>query len=86
MFNAARALLQLEGYREKNRHCLIVALDELLVQPGRLEEGYLVELQDAKALREEADYRGSFTEAGAEETLRSAMRFLVSAESLIGES
>lgn len=76
MFHAARALLYLLGYREKSHRCLMIALRELLVQQGRLEEGHLIDFQDAKALREEADYRGSFTETGAGETLKSAMKFI----------
>lgn len=86
MFHAGRALIHLRGYREKSHLCLGVALSELYVRAGKLEAELLSEFEDARALREQADYRGSFSQSAAEESVRSAERFLARAKELIVES
>jgi len=82
MFHAARALVYKHGYREKSHYCLIVALREFFVRTGKLEEELLLELEDVRSLREEADYRASFSKAGAEQALQAAERFLKRAQEL----
>jgi uncharacterized protein (UPF0332 family) len=76
MFHIAKALVYQSGYREKSHRCLAIALRELYVRPGRLDEAVLVELEDARALREEADYRGSFSETAARQSVSAAQRFV----------
>ena len=82
MFHIARALVVQRGYREKSHRCLAIALRELYVLPGRLDEAVLAELEDARALREEADYRGSFSETAARQSIIAAQRFLGYADQL----
>ena len=65
MFHAGRALLYSQGYREKSHRCLAVALHHIFVSQGMLEEKLVDALDDARALREDADYRSTFSEAGA---------------------
>jgi uncharacterized protein (UPF0332 family) len=86
MFHIARALVYQSGYREKSHRCLAIALRELYVQPGRLDEAVLAELEDARALREEADYRGSFSETAARQSMRAAQRFVGYAAQLTDQS
>ena len=76
MFHTAKALVYQSGYREKSHRCLAIALRELYVRPGRLDEAALVELADARALREEADYRGAFSETAARQSVRAAQQFV----------
>jgi len=76
MFHVAKALVYQRGYREKSHRCLAIALRELYVRPGRLDEAVLTEFEDARALREEADYRGSFSETAARQSVRAAQRFV----------
>ena len=76
MFHVAKALVYQRGYREKSHRCLAIALRELYVRPGRLDEAVLTEFEDARALREEADYRGSFSETAARQSVRADQRFV----------
>lgn len=85
MFHAARALLYTRGYREKSHFCLTVALREFFVRQGTLADALVVELEDARSLREDADYRASFSEAGARQSLKAARRFLTRARELAAE-
>lgn len=85
MFHAARALVYTHGYREKSHICLAVALRELFVRQGKLADRLVVELEDARSLREDADYRASFSEAGAKETLQAAERFLERAQEWVAQ-
>ena len=76
MFHVAKALVYQRGYREKSHRCLAIALRELYVRPGRLDEAVLTEFEDARALREVADDRGSFSETAARQSVRAAQRFV----------
>ena len=71
-----------EGIEKRVIRCLAIALRELYVLPGRLDEAVLAELEDARALREEADYRGSFSETAARQSIIAAQRFLGYADQL----
>jgi len=86
MFHIAKALVYQRGYREKSHHCLAIALRELYVRPGRLDEAVLTEFEDARALREEADYRGSFSETAAMQSVLAAQRFVGYAAKLTNQS
>lgn len=76
MFHAAKALVYRKGFREKSHHCLAIALRELYVRDGQLEPELIREFQDAKLLREEANYRGVLSEPPARHSVESARRFL----------
>jgi len=72
MFHAARALLYSRGYREKSHYCLSVAMRHLFVSQGVLHERLVDDMDDARALREDADYRAEFSATGAEHNLSAA--------------
>jgi len=76
IFHAARALLYSRGYRERSHYCLSVALEILFVQNGLMEERFIRTFNNAMALREEADYIGSFSEAGSVLIVKEAEEFL----------
>jgi uncharacterized protein (UPF0332 family) len=82
MFHAARALLYAEGYREKSHYCLSTALLELYVDTGRLPLRAVKDFDRAMLLREEADYRGSFAKAGADNVIANAERLIALAKAL----
>ena len=83
MFHAARALLYGQGYREKSHYCLSVAMRHLFVSKGLLEDALIDDMDDARALREDADYRADFSEIGAHHNLEAAKRFIVRAMDLL---
>ena len=84
MFHSARALLYAKNLREHSHYCLIAAMKVLYVEP-KLIPGSLVDaLQEAKNLREDADYYSRWSEAGCQKLMKFAQEFLVKAEELIG--
>jgi uncharacterized protein (UPF0332 family) len=83
MFHAARALLYSRDYREKSHYCLAVAMRHLFVDKGLLDERVVDDLDDARALREDADYRTEFTEGGARHNLEAARRFIARVAELL---
>ena len=85
MFHAARALLYSRGYREKSHYCLSVAIRHLFVGKGLLKDTLVDDMDDARALREDADYRADFSETGAHHNLETAKRFIARAVELLGE-
>lgn len=76
MFHSARALLHSRGYREKGHYCLYLAIKELFVKEGKLEDALAEDLKNAMILREEADYQRNFSEKGAKKTIKCAEKFL----------
>ena len=76
MFHLARALLYSEGYREKSHRALLLAVRELFVKRGELEEKFIRSFEDAMDLREEADYGLEFSKSGAERVIEDAEDFL----------
>lgn len=72
MFHAARALLYSRGYREKSYHCLSVAMRHLFVSKGSLSRTLIDDMDDARALREDADYRAKFSPASTQHNLEAA--------------
>jgi len=76
MFHLARALLYSRGYREKSHRALLLAVRELFVKRGELEEKFIRSFEDAMDLREEADYGLEFSESGAEMVIGDAEDFL----------
>lgn len=86
MFHSARALLYEKGYREKSHYWLIVAMQSLYVEKELLDETVVSEFHDAMVLREDADYHGKFSKAGAEVTIASAQTFLKNAKSILSKN
>lgn len=84
MFHAARALLYAEGYREKSHYCLSIALLELYGDTGKLPLSLVKSFDRALLLRESADYKGDFSEAGACEVIGDAEGFIAVAKQLVG--
>jgi uncharacterized protein (UPF0332 family) len=84
MFHAARALLYAEGYREKSHYCLSIALLELYGDIGKLPLSLVRSFDRAMLLRESADYKGDFSEAGAREVIGNAEEFIAIAKQLVG--
>ena len=76
MFHSARVLLYSEGYREKSHRSLLIALRELFIKSGKIEEELIQNFEDVMDLREEADYGLEFSESGAKEAINHAKRFL----------
>jgi uncharacterized protein (UPF0332 family) len=56
MFHSARALLYLKNLREHSHYCLIAAMKVLYAEPELIPERLLDAFQEAKNLREDADY------------------------------
>lgn len=75
MFHAARAVVLNAGYVEKSHFCLAAAFREIV---GGSAEGreLAMGLERARVLRENADYRSDFDEAGARAALAVAERFV----------
>ena len=83
MFHSARALLYAKNLREHSHFCLIVAIKELYVSTGKVPV-YIVEgLQEAKNLREDADYYNRWSQQGCEKLLSIAEEFLFKAKEII---
>lgn len=75
MFHAARAVVLQAGYVEKSHFCLGVAFREIYGDSPECRE-LAMGLERARVLRENADYRSEFDEAGACAALAVAKRFV----------
>ena len=85
MFHSARALLYYRNYREKSHACLIEAIRIFYVQEGKIGYWLIETMQEAKRLREEADYYGEYSESTARNLISKADEFLSKAKELIVE-
>ena len=83
MFHSARALLYAKNLREHSHFCLIVAIKSLYVETKRLPIYLLKGLQEAKSLREDADYYNRWSKQGCERLLKLAEEFLDKAKLII---
>jgi len=83
MFHSARALLYAKNLREHSHYCLIAAIKTLYIETKQIPVYLLEALQEAKNLREEADYYNRWSQVGCEKLLKLAEEFLYKAESLI---
>ena len=81
MFHAVRALIYSKGLREKSHHALLIALRHLFAR--ELEAEFLESFEDAMSLREEADYRLTFSEEGATSVISWAEKFISKAKSIL---
>ncbi len=55
----------------------------LFVGKGLLQDAFIDDMDDARALREDADYRADFSETGAHHNLEAAKRFIARAMDLL---
>jgi len=72
-----------KGYRERSHYCLAVALEALFVDEGLLKSRYVRMFQDTMALREDANYSGSFSKEGASMSISNAEEFIGVAGDLV---
>lgn len=77
MFHTARALLYAKNLREHGHFCLIAAIRTLYIETGELPIYLLEALQEAKDLREDADYYNRWSKDGCEKLLKFAEEFLI---------
>ena len=85
MFHCARALILQAGYTEKSHFCLAVAFREMYGDTAEARE-LAMALERARILRENADYRSEFDEAGARAAFTIARRFLTFTQAHLGSS
>lgn len=85
MFHSARALLYAKNLREHSHFCLIAAIKELYVKTKQLPIHLLEGIQEAKDLREDADYYSRWSEQGCEKLLKLAKEFLDKTKSIINK-
>lgn len=83
MFHGCRALLYRKGYREKSHYCLSIAMRHLFVRNGLIDEKLIDDMDDSRALREEADYRTVFSAESAAHNLRAARRLIQRAQEIL---
>ena len=83
MFHSARALLYINNLREHSHFCVVAAIKTLYVEPGKISALILEGLQEAKNLREDADYYNRWSQQGCERLLKIADEFLTKVKSII---
>ncbi|MCK4718105.1 MAG: HEPN domain-containing protein [Thermoplasmata archaeon] len=84
MFHSAKALVLQKGYREKNHYCLIIALRELYVKTGEIEEEAAENLEMCMDIRHEADYGLTYSPEAAKLALDAAKKMFQNARRLLG--
>ena len=85
MFHCAKALVLAKGYREKSHLCLVVALRELYVKEGTLDERVAGDFELVMNLRHEADYGLAFSRDGARLAIEMAERMLGATKHLLDD-
>jgi uncharacterized protein (UPF0332 family) len=75
MFHAARALVLARGYVEKSHYCLLVAFRAFYGDEGEGRE-LARGIEQARVLRENADYHAEFSRESAQAALDVARRFV----------
>lgn len=83
MFHSARALLYLRNLREHSHFCLVTAIRALFVETHQLSKSILEGFNEAKSLREDADYYGRWSKKGCQGLLETAREFLERAKKLV---
>jgi len=86
VFHAARALLYSRGYRERSHNCLGIALEALFADQGLLDRRFVGIFRGSMALRENADYSGSFSREGAARSISNAKEFVSAAGAILNLS
>jgi uncharacterized protein (UPF0332 family) len=83
MFHSARSLLYARNLREHSHYCLTKAIRELYVESKQMPLHLIEALEQAKNLREDADYYDRWTKAGCEKLLKQGQEFLEHAKKLL---
>lgn len=83
MYHTSRALLFSQNYREKSHYCLYVAMKALYVENRILDQDIVEAFYNAMILRENADYKSSFSKSGAILVLKKAAEFLKIAKDIL---
>ena len=83
MFHSARALLYSRNLREHSHFCLIEAIRTLFVETKQIPLFLLEGFQEAKILREEADYYNRWSKHGCEKLLKIAQEFIERSKAII---
>jgi len=83
MFHSARALLYAQDLREHSHYCLLQAMKSLYVDTKKIPGHHIEAFQQAKDLREDADYYNRWSEKGCEKLLKAAEEFLEKATSIV---
>lgn len=83
MFHAAKALVLKKGYREKSHYCLVVAIRELYIKDGTMNEELIDSLEPCMHLRHDADYGLIYDQESAEVALHYAEEFISVAKKLL---
>ncbi|MBI4982816.1 MAG: HEPN domain-containing protein [Candidatus Omnitrophica bacterium] len=83
MFHSARALLYARSLREHSHYCLVAAIKILYVDTKIIPVYILEGFQQAKTLREEADYYNRWSQAGCEKLIKLAEEFLEIAKNTV---
>ena len=76
VFHSARALLYTKSLQEHSHYCLVAAIKTLYVETKIIPVHVLEGFQQAKDLREEADYYNRWSQAGCEKLIKLAEEFL----------
>lgn len=76
MFHSARALLYAKSFREHSHYCLVAAIKTLYVDTKIIPVYILEGFQQAKDLREEADYYNRWSQSGCEKLIKLAKELL----------
>ena len=83
MFHTAKALVLKRGYREKSHYCLLIALKELYVNTGELEQEFADNFEMSMDIRHEAEYALTYDEDSAKIAIENARRFLHRTQTLL---
>jgi len=83
MFHSARALLYSNNLREHSHFCLIAAIRTLFVDTGKIPGHFIEALQEAKNLREDADYYNRWSKQGCEKLLETAEELLSTVKNIV---
>ena len=83
MFHSAKALVLWKGYREKNHWCLLIALRELLVRTGELDEELADDLELSMGVRHGADYALEYDMTTADRVVEKAKGMLEATRALL---
>ena len=83
IFHAARALLYYRGYRERSHPCVMIGIEHLFGSEKLIDMKWIRALQNAMALREDADYANEYSKEGAEAAINNAEGFLKEAKRIL---
>jgi len=83
MFHIARSLLYAKNLKEHSHSCLILAIKKLYVDEGKIPANIVDALQEAKGLREDADYYSRWSKESSGSLIKSAEEFMKIAKRLI---